>query len=141
MSSPESDRPYSVPSDPLLDLRRDMIVWAEPVIADRIWEAYRDRRVAAASRSIVAVHHRRLWRALILHKFGLAQQIRGDLVRDLAQAGLSGEAMAEIDNDVMEELMDIVFRRFRSSREVAKGFSLVLLAAASNIGASRPLAA
>ena len=74
-------------SDPLVGLRHDMMIWAEPVIADRIWEAYRDYK------------------------------------------------------DVMEELMDIVFKRFRSSREVAKGFSLVLLAAASTIGAARPLAA
>jgi hypothetical protein len=134
-------RPAVAALDPLADLRRDMIVWAEPVIADRISEGYEGRVTGQAFRSLLATNHRRLWRALILAKHDTAEQVRVDLLHDLGRAGISPDLAEEIDNDVMEELMDIVFQRFRSSREVARGFGRVLLSAASSIGATRPLAA
>ena len=117
------------------------MVWAEPVIADCIGEAYGDYELGAAFRSLISTHHRRLWRALILENRPLIEQVRDELTRDLLRVGIHADVVEDIDNSIMEELMDIVFKRFRSSREAAKGFSLVLLSAASNIGASRPLAA
>ena len=66
--------------------------------------------------------------------------IRHDLHDNLERAGVETDVVEDIDQDVMEELMDVVFKRFRASREMAKGFSLVLLSAASHMGASRVMA-
>lgn len=140
-SSPDASRkPFGAAPDPLIALRRDMMVWAEPVIADCIIDGYRERAVDGALRSLVSTHHRRLWRAMILEHRPLMESIRHDLKDDLLRAGVEPEVIEEIDQSVMEELMDIVFKRFRSSRDMAKGFSLVLLSAASHMGASRAMA-
>lgn len=137
MPSPSLRAEKIRPNTPMNEQCREMMIWAEPIIADRIWESYREHQVGAAARSLLAVHHRRFWRALILGKMETAEELRGELLLGLAQAGIPGVIAAEIDNDVMEELMDIVFTRFRASRDTMRDLSRVLLAAASNIGAAR----
>ena len=126
--------------DPLAILRRDMMAWAEPVIADSIVEGYRDQSGGETLRRLVTSQHRRLWRAMILDHAQLIPSLRQELHLGLDRAGIAIDVASTIDQLVMEELMDIVCARFRSSRELAKGFSLVLLAAASHMGAARVMA-
>ena len=142
MQSPFVSAPAAAKAcaDPLSELRHDMMIWAEPVIADCITEGYRHREVDGPLRSLASAHHRRLWRAMILEQRPQMARIRHDLQGDLLRFGVETDVVDDIDQDVMEELMDIVFKRFRASRDKAKGFSLVLLSAASHMGESRAMA-
>jgi hypothetical protein len=126
--------------DPLGELRRELMIWAEPVIADRILAGYRDYEVDGPLKNILSMHHRRLWRAMILEHRSLMGTLRHELQNDLHRAGVEADVAEDIDQSVMEELIDIILKRFRSSREMAKGFSLVLLSAASHMGAARAVA-
>ena len=117
-----------------------MMAWAEPVIADRIAEAYRDQGAGDAQRRLLISQHRRLWRGMELAPVNLIPSLRQELHLGLDRAGIAPEVANAVDHVVMEELMDIVCARFRSSRDLAKGFSLVLLSAASHMGAARVMA-
>ncbi|MDX7952506.1 hypothetical protein P7D22_15155 [Lichenihabitans sp. Uapishka_5] len=132
--------PRAMPVPDLLhDLRSEMAVWAEPVIADTVSDGYADRSLGSASHALLSIHHRRLWRALILDQRGTAERIWLDLERDLQRAGLDPDVTEEINAAVLDELMDIVFCRFSSSRHKARGFGRVLLGAAAQTVAVRPL--
>ena len=120
-------------------IRHEMAVWAEPVIADCIADVYGGCALSAPLCGLLAIHHRRLWRALLLDQRADAERIWIDLERDLTRAGLDREITEEIDAAVLDELMDIVFARYRTSRDKVRGFSRVLLAAAAQTVAVRPL--
>ena len=120
-------------------IRHEMATWAEPVIADCIAVLYRGCVLSAPLGSLLAIHHRRLWRALLLDQRADAERIWLDLERDLLRAGLDREITEEIDAAVLDELMDIVLARYRSSREKVRAFSRVLLGAAAQTVAIRPL--
>ena len=60
-----------------------------------------------------------------------------ELRDELGAAGMSADVAETIDQSVFEELVDVVTRRYRSSNDKAKRCSLILLDAASFIGASR----
>jgi hypothetical protein len=121
--------------------RKDLLVWAEPIIADYLGNAYVECGIGAAHRTVLTTHHRRLWRALILTQHQMFEAARSDLLRGAGRAGLDPETLDDIDHEILEELMDIVLKRFRTSRDAAKGFGLVLLAVASDLGAGRSLSA
>jgi hypothetical protein len=133
--------PIGLPPDFAGTLRLEMATWAEPVIADCIAEVYGGYALNASLTSLLAIHHRRLWRALLLDQRATAERIWIDLERDLMRAGLDRDVTDEIDAAVLDELMDIVFARYRSSRETVRAFSRVLLGAAAQTVAVRPLQA
>jgi hypothetical protein len=120
-------------------LRSEMAVWAEPVIADCLDEAYGDHGISGSWRQLLTIQHRRLWRALILDQRGAVERIATELSDDLHRAGLAPEVTGGIDAVVLDELMDIVFARYRASRDKTKGFGRVLLGAAAQTAAVRPL--
>lgn len=126
-----------IPLDPLAELRRELMNWAEPVIADRILEAYRRHDLGIEWTRTLAGHHRRLWRAIILEKRGMMETMRHELLDDIARVGLASDVADLVDQNVIEELIDIVLKRFRTSGERVKGFSMILLGAASHISPSR----
>ena len=119
--------------DPLADLRRELMNWAEPIIADRILDGYRRVVESDADARYLSGQHRRLWRAILLEKRSILEILRQELCDDLIKAGLDRDVGDVIDHGVIEELIDIVLKRFRSSNERIKGFSMVLLGAASHI--------
>lgn len=143
MPSPSSPPPISIRLAPeaARPLRHEMAVWAEPVIADRIADVYAGCNLSASLGNLLAIQHRRLWRALLLGQRAAAERIWIDLERDLARAGLDREITDEVDAAVLDELMDIVFARYHASRDKVRGFSRVLLAAAAQTVAVRPLQA
>ena len=143
MLSPSSPPNSAVrsPLDPAGILRNELATWAEPVIADCIADAYGGYDLSASMASLLAIHHRRLWRALLLDQRTMAERIWVDLERDLTRAGLDRDITDEIDAIVLDELMDIVLTRYRSSRDKVKAFSRMLLAAATQTVAVRPLQA
>lgn len=137
--TPHPRSPTALPPDLLGPLRSEMAVWAEPVIADCLDEAYGDHGISGSWRQLLTIQHRRLWRALILDQRGAVERIAIELSDDLHRAGLAPGVTGGIDAVVLDELMDIVFARYRASRDKTKGFGRVLLAAAAQTAAVRPL--
>lgn len=119
--------------------RRELLAWAEPVIADRVSDSYR-RMARDADLDGLAVQHRRLWRNMLLDQRAMLPVSRKELQRLSETAGLPAGALEAVDQDVMEELLDIVLSRCQASRAVAKTFSRILLDAASAIGAAKAAA-
>ena len=129
--------PPPVLLDPLAELRRELVNWAEPVIADRIFDSYGEHDTGAETARYLAGQHRRLWRAILLQKQSIVTVLQRELQCELARAGLDPDVRYAIDQSVIEELIDIVLKRFRSSSGRVKGFSMILLGAASELSASR----
>ena len=119
------------------DVRRELMNLAEPVIADRIIEGYRDYELESERLRFLAAQHRRLWRAILLEHRGIMTTLYAELHDDLAAAGMAADIADQIDQGVFEELVEIVLRRYRSSSDKAKQCSMILIGAASFIGASR----
>ena len=132
------DRVFA-PVNDTSDLRRELLNMAEPVIADRIIDGYRGLHQGedAAERRFLAAQHRRLWRAILLDHRSLMVSLSVELRNELAVAGIRSEAIEEVDQSVLEELVDIVLRCFHFSHEKARQGSMILLDAASFIGATR----
>ena len=125
--------------DETSDLRRELLNMAEPVIADRIIEGYRGLQHGkdAAERRFLAAQHRRLWRAILLDHRSLMASLAVELRSELAAAGIHADAIENVDQSVLEELVDIVLRCFHFSHDKARQCSMILLDAASFIGATR----
>jgi hypothetical protein len=128
------------PANGELELRRELMNLAEPIIADRIIEGYRDFDLDGSRIRFLSAQHRRLWRAILLEHRGIMGSLYGELREELRASGMRTEVAEQIDQAVFEELVEIVLRRFRSSNEKAKQCSMILLNAASFIGASRGFA-
>lgn len=136
VSRPAALRPQA---DGTPDLRRELLNFAEPVIADRIIDGYRtfDASLDPGQRRFLAAQHRRLWRAILLDHQGLMGSLYIELHGELVAAGLGIEAMEAVDQSVFEELVEIVLRCFRFSHAKVKQCMMILLDAASFVGAAR----
>jgi hypothetical protein len=109
------------------DGRLGLLEWSEPVIFDRLRNAYRQRVADERAGWSLARLHCRVWRVLIagdMEKFG---RLRAELVAALDQHGLDLDSLAEADAETMAELVEIVIARFQRSERVAKGYHLALM--------------
>jgi hypothetical protein len=111
---------------PTAEGRSGLLEWSEPVIFDRLKEAYARRAGDLTRAARLAKLHAKVWRALISGDLDLFQGLRGDLVRALSEQGLDVACLVEADLGTMNELRDIVVSRFRRSRRIADGYGLAL---------------
>ncbi len=109
------------------DGRLGLLEWSEPVIFDRLLEAYRQRLADVEAGWALARLHCRVWRALIAGDIGKFERLRGELVLALGHRGLDLDSLAEADAQTMAELLEIVIVRFRRSERMAKGYHLALI--------------
>lgn len=125
--------------DPFHGDRHELLEWAEPIIADRVYDFY---SVATEERDAdaMAVKHCQLWRNVILAQSASVAVSRKDLRRLGTNLGLPLAFMDAVDQEVMEELLDIVLTRYQASRSQSKRFSLLLMAVANDLGAARATA-
>ena len=107
--------------------------WSEPVIFDRLRDAYSRNVSDAPTAWRFARLHARVWRALISGETDSFQKLRGELIAALAEQGLDLECLADADSGTMTELLEIVIARFRRSQRVAKGYHLALMALAGRL--------
>lgn len=131
---------FEAQTDVLVEARRDMWLWAEPIIVDRAVEAYDvglDNKVAS---NIMARKHCRLWRAVIQDQPGDLPSASSELRLAGEKFGIDPKVVDEINSAVLEELVDVVLCRYRSSRTAARTFSMVLMSATSSLGALRAAA-
>ena len=128
---------FDAKSDLLTDARRDLWLWAEPIVADCATRCYERRLTNVFGVRALSRKHGRLWGAVIRDQASALPLLSDDL---RAAAGLFGFAPDFLDatNEiVLEELMDIVLSRYRGSRSATKTYSLVLMSAASCLSTLR----
>jgi hypothetical protein len=107
--------------------------WSEPVIFDRLIAAYHkliaDRELARGLTRL----HARVWRALIAGDMEGFEELREALVGALEPCDLTLDHLAEVDGDIMTELLDVVMARYNRSQRTARAYHLALMQLAGRL--------
>ena|SRR5579872_5612278 len=111
--------------------------WSEPVIYDRLiaayWKLISDRELA---RNLTRLHAR-VWRALIAGDMEGFAELRESLVGALEPCDLTLDHLAEVDAEIMIELLDVVMARYKSSHRTARAYHLALMELAGRLRPAR----
>jgi hypothetical protein len=113
--------------------------WSEPLIFDRLFAAYRRllRDDDALARGMTRLHAR-VWRALIGGDMQSFEAFRKALVSALDHASLTLDHLAEVDSEIMVELLEVVVSRYNRSHRTAITYHLALMELAGRL---RPIRA
>ncbi len=111
--------------------------WSEPVIYDRLIAAYyrlvEDRELARGLSRL----HARVWRTLIAGDMEGFEEMRETLVGALEPCNLTLDHLAEVDGDIMMELLDVVMARYNRSHRTARAYHLALMELAGRVRPAR----
>ena len=105
--------------------------WSESIIADVLHRAY-PRSQGRSANAQLTLRHRYFWKSLIFGSEAVSRKDRHALVLAAIDAGLDPGFLAEVDQAVLTELLDVVLLRFRGQRE-ARQYHLILLAVAGRL--------
>jgi hypothetical protein len=111
-----------------------LMEWSEPIIFDRLRDAYFDRLADYSLAVRLARSHARVWRALIEGDMGRFENLRAALSDALEQHGLNLDCLADADAQTMAELVEVVVARFRRSPRLAQSYHLALIHLAGQLG-------
>jgi hypothetical protein len=118
-----------------------LLEWADPLIFDRMLEAYGARVSDLKVVWRLARLHARVWRSLIEGDFRAYETRRNDLVDALEQEDVETDTVAEADGRVLRELLTVVVDRFHRTPRVSMNYHLALLELAGRLApAKAPLA-
>ena len=129
-----------LPTPDPADGRRGLLEWAEPVIYDRLRDAYQRRLGAGGEATNFARLHCRVWRALIAGDEANYAGLRAELIAALGRGGLEVACLDRVDAQAMTELLDIVVMRFQRSERQASSYRLALFELAERLVARREVA-
>ena len=118
------------------EARRTMWQWAEPIVIDRAVESYA-RVIDETGTVAMARKHCILWRVVLFNHPATVSAALEELRRSADSLGLPDALVDDTNDVIIEELVDIVTSRYRSSRNTIRTFSLVLMAATSCLGMAR----
>jgi hypothetical protein len=111
--------------------------WSEPVIYDRLIAAYfkliSERELARGLTRL----HAKVWRALIGGDMDDFEDLRETLVSALEPCGLTLDHLAEVDGEIMIELLDVVMARYNRSHRTARAYHLALMDLAGRLRPAR----
>jgi hypothetical protein len=114
--------------------------WAQPLIFDRLSFAYRKILPHEGLARGLARLHARVWRSLIngdMNNFGV---MRGTLVVALEGCCLTLDHLADVDAEIMVELLDVVISRYSRSHRTARAYHLALMELAGRVAPARAAA-
>ena len=108
--------------------------WSEPLIFDRLHRAY--RRLLADQGAIWATSrlHARVWRALISGDMAIRGGARG-AGRGASRSEPDARSLAEVDGEIMIELLDVVMARYNRADRTAGAYHLALMELAGRLTA------
>ncbi len=121
-----------------------LMQWADPIIFDRMLEAYGARISDLKIVWRLARLHTRVWRALFEGDLRAFETRRSELVAALDAEDLDLDSVAEADARTLRELLTVVVDRFHRMPRVSISYHLALLELAGRLSpakASLPLAA
>ena len=114
--------------------------WSEPLIFDRLLVAYRKLlRDDALARSVTRLHAR-VWRALIGGDMAGFEIMRATLIAALQPCSLTLDHLAQVDGEIMIELLEVVISRYNRSHRAARAYHLALMDLAVRLGPARAAA-
>ena len=106
-------------------------------IFDRLLAAYgKLRRDDALARSATRLHAR-VWRALISGDMTSFAMLRNALIAALQLCRLTLDHLAEVDGEIMTELLDVVMARYNRSHRTARAYHLALMELAGRLSPVR----
>ena len=114
-----------------------LLEWADPIIFDRMLEAYGAHSSDLKTVWRLARLHARVWRSLIegdMKNFALR---RADLVEALGQENLDLDRVAEADARTLHELLSVVVDRFHRMPRVSMNYHMALLDLAGRLSPAR----
>jgi len=114
-----------------------LLEWADPIIFDRMLEAYGARVSNLKVAWRLARLHARVWRALIEGDFRAFDTRRSDLVDALEQEDVDLDSVAEADARALRELLMVVVDRFHRMPRVSMSYHLALLELAGRLAPTR----
>ena len=117
---------------------RAFLTWGEPIVVDLLVDTY--LRFLGDESHVAkpfAAQHMRVWRNLLLGNREQAAYFHKELLEGAAMFGLERDNLRTADDAVIDELMDVIFERFRRSPNVAKDYTRALIGAAATLIAVR----
>jgi hypothetical protein len=119
----------------------DLAEWTAPVVIDVISGAYgrylTERPELARPLSQA---HFKIWRHLLSGRVEEAMESRERLNEIALAAGVDDDAVLEADREVLIEVLHCVLTRYQRSPNVACGYTMTLVDAASSLAAARAAA-
>ena len=114
--------------------------WSQPLIFDRLLSAYRKILPDEALARGLTRLHARVWRALINGDMNDFAAMREILVVALQQCSLTLDHLADVDEETMIELVDVVITRYNRSQRTARAYHLALVQLAGRLAPARAAA-
>jgi hypothetical protein len=130
--APTLERKKALSKSDVGEALASLLEWSEPVVFDCLSECYRFRLEEPQAASL-ARRHARQWRALIAGDTALFDQLRRDLVAELAAVELEVGCALEADVCVLAELYEIAMARFDRSPRSAQAYRDALTALAAQL--------
>ena len=115
-----------------------LLQWADPIIFDRMLEAYGAHVSDLKTVWRLARMHARVWRALIEGDMKAFEIKRAELNAALAEEDLDLDCVAEADARTLKELLTVVVDRFHRMPRVSMGYHLALLDLAGRLTPPKP---
>ena len=110
-----------------------LMQWSEPIIYDRLVAAYYNLIADREHARDLTRLHARVWRALIGGDMDAFEALRAALVGSLESCDLTLDHLAEVDGEIMIELLDVVMARYKSSHRTARAYHLALMELAGRL--------
>ena len=107
--------------------------WSEPVIYDQLAAAYYDLVADRELARDLTRLHARVWRALIGGDMAGFEELREALIGALESSSLTLDHLAEVDGEIMIELLDVVMARYKGSQRTARAYHLALMELAGRL--------
>ena len=114
-----------------------LLEWADPIIFDRMLEAYGAHSSDLKTVWRLARLHARVWRSLIEGDMKNFELRRADLTEALAQENLDLDRVADADARTLRELLSVVVDRFHRMPRVSMNYHLALLDLAGRLTPAR----
>lgn len=119
----------------------DLAEWTSPVVIDVISGAYgRHLTQRPELARPLSQAHFKIWRHLLAGRIEEAMESRERLNEIALEAGVDDEVVIEADREVLLEVLHCVLTRFQRSPNVACGYAMTLVDAASSLAAARAAA-
>ncbi len=124
------------------DIRQDILDWSDPLVGDRLSEAY-DICFGGNMELCrpMTRQHSRVWRMIIGGDKRRAADARRDLLRLARACRLSVEALDSIDRLVLDELVDVIAARFQGSPANTRLYNRLMVEASATLVETRLTAA
>ncbi|NDA47618.1 MAG: hypothetical protein EBY21_10170 [Alphaproteobacteria bacterium] len=121
---------------------KDVANWAEPLIADQIYNLYASLlKTKDLQGNHVVIQHRLFWRYLLSGQEKLALHARRELQNKARVQTIPLRALDEMDRLILDELMNVMVTRFHRSPLNVRNYGRTFIAIASQLTETRLAAA